>query len=244
VYEQFVRTVAMSPGSLDPSSRTRLTASGRAHRKLYRRVGCPNAISLQIAEIADVDRLYAPHTLGICERPAMPLHARGDPHTIATGSATERRAPILRHLGILISAVSVLMLGLLTPLATADAVYHSQHIALLPAEGSPLRSGFVENIHANGPNVYAHEIYVVAGAAPATTYMVTLHLFSDTACTDEIATIPTATFETNGNGNGVGQAEFTPEQAGSLRGGTFGIEWTVTGGTAEYQTACSTVMLD
>jgi hypothetical protein len=136
------------------------------------------------------------------------------------------------------------MLGVLTPLAAADGVYHSQHIALLPVGPSPLQSGFVENIHANGPNVYAHEIYLLAGAGPETTYIVTLHLFSDAGCTDEIATIPTATFLTNRNGNGVGQAEFTPEQAGSLRGGTFGIEWTLTGGTTAYQTACSTVMLD
>jgi hypothetical protein len=150
----------------------------------------------------------------------------------------------MRRLGITIGAVTLLMLGLLTPLAAADAVYHSQHIALHAVGTSPLHSGFVENIHANGPNVYAHEIYVLTGAAPATTYAVTLHLFSDTGCTDEIATIPTATFQTNSSGNGVGQAKFTPDQAGSLRGHTFGIEWTVTGGTNEYQTACSTVTLD
>ena len=117
----------------------------------------------------------------------------------------------MRRLGIAISAVTVLMLGLLTPLATADAVYHSQQIALAPVGTSPLQSGFVENIHANGPNVYAHELYILAGAAPTTTYAVTLHLFSDTGCTDEIATIPTATFQTNSHGNGVGQAEFTPD---------------------------------
>jgi hypothetical protein len=150
----------------------------------------------------------------------------------------------MRRLGITLGAVTVLMLGLLTPLAAADAVYHSQHIALHAVGTSPLHSGFVENIHANGPDVYAHEIYVLTGAAPATTYAVTLHLFSDTGCTDEIATIPTATFQTNRSGNGVGQAKFTPDQAGSLRDHTFGIEWTVTGGTNEYQTACSTVTLD
>ncbi len=39
------------------------------------------------------------------------------------------------------------------PLAAADAVYHSQHIALNPIGGASLRSGFVENIHTDGPQV-------------------------------------------------------------------------------------------
>src|SRR4029453_16622075 len=53
--------------------------------------------------------------------------------------------------------------------ANADAVYPSQHIPLHPIGTAPLRTGFVENIHANGPNVYAHEGYAVAGAAPRPT---------------------------------------------------------------------------
>lgn len=130
------------------------------------------------------------------------------------------------------------------PLATADAVYHSQHIALVPVGTSPLRTGFVENIHPNGPNVYAHEIYVLNGAAPDSTYAVTLHLFAGTSCTTQIAAIRTTTFQTNRAGNGVGQAEFTPSQVTPLRGGTYGIEWTITNGSDIYQTACSTVTLD
>ena len=41
--------------------------------------------------------------------------------------------------------------------ALADAVYHSHHYALSSVNGAPLRSGFVENIHVNGPNIAAHE---------------------------------------------------------------------------------------
>ena len=66
------------------------------------------------------------------------------------------------------------------PVASADRVYHSEHTALAPVGGAPLHNGFVQNIHPNGPNVFAHEIYVLNGAAPAVTYAVHLivHPFS------------------------------------------------------------------
>ena len=49
--------------------------------------------------------------------------------------------------------------ALLPPAAAADSVYHSEHLRLTPVAGAPLRSGFVENIKAEGPRVYAHEIF-------------------------------------------------------------------------------------
>ena len=52
-------------------------------------------------------------------------------------------------------------------------------------EDAPLRSMFVENIHANGPNVFAHEQYVVNGAEPNTTYDVVLTIsIGDPTCTN------------------------------------------------------------
>jgi hypothetical protein len=42
-------------------------------------------------------------------------------------------------------------------------------MALVPVAGAPLRSGFVQNIKAEGPHVYAHEIFVLNGAAPGAT---------------------------------------------------------------------------
>ena len=59
-----------------------------------------------------------------------------------------------------------ILVALPVTIANADAVYPSQHIPLHPVGTAPLTTGFVENIHANGPNVYAHEVYVVAGAVP------------------------------------------------------------------------------
>ena len=72
-----------------------------------------------------------------------------------------------------VAAVSLAAVGALAQSAAADAAYHTQHMELEPMGGAPLRSGFVQNIKANGPTIYAHEVYVLNGAAPRTTYTVT-----------------------------------------------------------------------
>ena len=64
----------------------------------------------------------------------------------------------------------------LVPAAAGDAVYHSQHVTLIPVAANEVGSGFVENIHANGPNVYAHEQYALKGALPSTDYVVWIHV--------------------------------------------------------------------
>ena len=90
----------------------------------------------------------------------------------------------------------------LAPSALADAVYHSAHIALTPVGASPLRSGFVENVHPNGPNVFAHEQYVLNGAVPNMTYKVTIHITSlaDTTCATPFLNLDTASLTTNAAG--------------------------------------------
>jgi len=130
--------------------------------------------------------------------------------------------------------------------ARADGVYHSQHVALSPIGGAPLRSGFVENIHADGPNVYAHEQYVVNGAEPDTTYQVVLMIFPlDTTCSSNPITIPTAVITTNAAGNGSADQVFTPADADGLRGLTVGGMWfLMTGNTTKYSTSCGTIHLD
>ena len=129
----------------------------------------------------------------------------------------------------------------------ADGVYHSTHYNLVAVNAAPLRSGFVENIHANGPIVYAHEQYVLNGAAPNTAYQVTLMIFpGDTTCSGApAATIPTATIQTNGDGNGVAYHVFTPADANGLHGATVGGFWTVSAGSSpDYRTGCATIVLD
>jgi hypothetical protein len=137
----------------------------------------------------------------------------------------------------------------LAPAALADAVYHSSHIALMPVGSAPLRSGFVENIHPNGPNVFAHEEYVLNGAKPNTTYTVTLHISPAPATTCTAAAIPitTATFTTNPAGNGTADAVITPStvQSAGLANSTIHAYWTIsTGGSVSYTTACQTIRLD
>jgi hypothetical protein len=132
------------------------------------------------------------------------------------------------------------------PLAPADAVYHSQHIGLNPIGGASLRSGFVENIHTDGPQVYAHELYVLNGAEPDTTYQVTLLLYPfDSSCLSGAVPIPTANFQTNVAGDGIGQFIFHPgDVPAALRGATHGIRWEVASESSTYGTACSSVTLD
>lgn len=132
--------------------------------------------------------------------------------------------------------------------ASADAVYHSEHLALSPVGNAPLRSGFVENIHADGPNVYAHEQYVLNGAAPNSSYQVVLMVFpTDTTCSSSSTSvdIPTATITTNAAGNGNAFHVFTPADADGLHGLTVGGMWVVmSGSTVAYETSCTTIHLD
>jgi hypothetical protein len=122
----------------------------------------------------------------------------------------------------------------------------SQQIPLASVGDAPLKSGFVENIHPNGPIVYAHEQYVVNGATPTTSYQVTILVFlTDTSCASTPLAIPTATLETTPNGNGVAEVVFTPEDADALRGASHGAIWQLSvDDTVVYQTACSVIVLD
>jgi hypothetical protein len=136
---------------------------------------------------------------------------------------------------------------ILVPTALGDAVYHSDHIALSPLGGASLRSGFVENIHPNGPIVFAHEEYVLNGAAPTTTYSVTLHISdaADTSCSSPLVSLTTATFSTNEAGNGTAEAVFSPGDVDGLHDSTVHGQWMISsGGTVEYVTACVSIQLD
>jgi hypothetical protein len=126
--------------------------------------------------------------------------------------------------------------------AGADAVYHTQHLELHGLAGAP-GSGSVVNIHANGPNVFAHEIYTLRQAVPGT-YEVSLHIFAASLdCTGAAQSFPTATLTTNAEGSAHADVKFTPEDAADLRGLTVSIKWTVSG-PATYSTDCTVVTLD
>lgn len=131
--------------------------------------------------------------------------------------------------------------------ATADAVYHSEHMTLEPVGNAPLRSGFVENIHPNGPKVYARERYVVNGARRNERYDVRLlvHLF-DTTCSNTPVTFATTPLTTNRSGNGSAQLVIRPEDVpAAVRNATHGVRWEIVrDGNLAYRTACTSVTLD
>ncbi|SRR5712691_2453783 len=134
------------------------------------------------------------------------------------------------------------------PVARAGQVFHTAHFPLHPVGSEPLRSGFVENAHANGPTIVAHEQYVLNGAQPATTCQVTLNIFvRDTTCAGSAGVVfPTAAITTNTAGNGSGDAFFLPSGVPSvLRNATHGFIYTVSDSSGvEYSSGCVVVTLD
>jgi len=146
----------------------------------------------------------------------------------------------MRH--ILVLAATVVLAAAFVATAAADRVYHTERLALSAVGGAP-GGGMVVNVHPNGPNVYAHEIYTLRHAVPGT-YQVSLNLFPTSLhCTGATTALPTAMLTTNATGNGRADVKFTPEDVASLRNMTFSISWTVAG-PATYVTACTVVTLD
>ncbi len=151
----------------------------------------------------------------------------------------------MRLFWIIVSTATVA--ALMPPVAAADRVYHSEHLRLTPMNGAPLRSGFVENIKAEGPMVYAHEIFHLNGARGTTTYTVTRNFFFlDPECSGQLA-FPSdvATLKTNVRGNARGDVFVRPSDVAGFEG-VHGVRWTVqdASGTIAYQTRCTAVTLD
>ena len=102
----------------------------------------------------------------------------------------------------------------------------------------------MENIHTNGPTVYAMERYALVDAVPGND-AVTPYLFADTSCTKGIGALRSVMFATNAVGNGVGDLRLPLSAVAGFHGATKGIIWRLAGDTgASYDTACSTVVLD
>jgi hypothetical protein len=146
------------------------------------------------------------------------------------------------------AAVATFVVAVLASPAAADRVYHSEHLALTPVGGAPRRSGFVENTKAQGPRIYAHEIFVVNGAVPNATYTVARNFFPfDPDCGGENGVFKTdvAILTTNASGNARGDAKITPTDVAGFEG-VHGVFWTVSNAanTVVYQTACTAVTLD
>jgi hypothetical protein len=151
---------------------------------------------------------------------------------------------VRRALAILVAAVAF---AVVAPAAAADSAYHTEKLALAAVGGAPLRSGFVLNIKANGPTIYAHEIYVLSGAVPGETYTVTNNFYfedPDCAGTDVFPT-DTAVITTGPRGNARGDVVFVPADVEGLEG-VHGVIWTIRDSDDDvvYRTTCTAVTLD
>jgi hypothetical protein len=147
---------------------------------------------------------------------------------------------------IIAIAGALFVLGALAPSASADRVYHSEHLAFAAVAGAPLRSGFVENIKAEGPRIYAREIIVLNGAAPNRTYSVTRDFYVlNPACPGSVTGPKVATLTTNAAGNGRTSVLVRPEDVAGFEG-VHGVRWSVRDATATalYRTECTAVTLD
>jgi hypothetical protein len=148
---------------------------------------------------------------------------------------------------VLALTISVFALAVIVPSAAADSVYHTEKLPLAAVGDGPLHSGFVLNIKAQGPTIYAHEVYVLNGATPHETYTVTNNFyFADPECIGtDVFLIDTAVMTTGPRGNARADMVIVPADVEGFEG-IHGVIWTVrdSNGDVAYQTSCTAVTLD
>lgn len=148
-----------------------------------------------------------------------------------------------------LALLSVLLSLVIAGPVAADAVYHTERLALA-AVGEAAGTGFVVNIHPNGPLHFAQERYALRDAEPNTTYSVSLIIdASALACPfPGLEIVMKAELTTNAAGNATAPADFFFTPGGippCLRNASFPIHWAVTlDGVLTHQTADTMVMLD
>ena len=144
-------------------------------------------------------------------------------------------------------AVGVVAASSATPAAAAPSP--ARHFSLAPVGGEPLGTGFVEVIHPDGPQVYAHHVYQLNGARSNQSYGVVVSIWtSNVECAGDPAfVLPAAVVVTNGSGNGQADVVFAPEllDALGLRGLAIGGNVTLLhDGSPAYTTGCRVIQLD
>jgi hypothetical protein len=155
-----------------------------------------------------------------------------------------RHIPRLLCLGV----VAIVALIAATP-AAADQVHHTTRSAFHAVGDAPLRSGFIANIHANGPNVFAHEVYTLNGALPNTTLQVVAHVyFDDLNCggTPNVS-LPVGELTTNRAGNATDDIVLSLEAANALgfRNATGADRWEILlDGEVVYESDCTLAIAD
>jgi hypothetical protein len=149
---------------------------------------------------------------------------------------------------LVVPVTLILVLGVFSGSpARADSTFHTERIALMPVNGAPLHTGFVVDIHTNGPVNYALERYVLVGAMPNTSYQVVTWVYSDSSCSTPLLpfALLDATLQTNVAGNGEAGHALSPAGVDGFSGMTLYLVWQVLqGGSVAYQSGCITVPLD
>jgi hypothetical protein len=133
-------------------------------------------------------------------------------------------------------------------LAAAEP-FPAQHFELTSLGGEPLRGGFVEVAHPDGPRVFARHVYQLNGARRHASYDVAIAIWtSSLACAGAPDfVLPAAVLVTNDAGNGLANVTFPPEllSALGLRGLTIGGTVTLArDGSPAYTTGCRINRLD
>jgi hypothetical protein len=143
--------------------------------------------------------------------------------------------------------IAITFLGLISATAHAEP-FPAQHLALAAMGAEPLRTGFVEVIHPEGPEVYAHQLYALNGASPHESYLVVISIWTSslTCSGGSIVEIPAALMVTNASGNGRSDVVFTPEMVSGLRNLTISATVTLlkAGTSPAYTTGCRVLELD
>jgi hypothetical protein len=151
-----------------------------------------------------------------------------------------RRALALLAVGVVAASSATLAAAVPSP---------AQNFPLVPLTDEPLREGFVEVIHPDGPQVYAHHVYQLNGARSDQSYEIVISIWtSNLVCAaDPTFVLPAGVVDTNPSGNGEADVVFAPEllDALGLRGLAIGGNVTLFhDGSPVYTTGCRTIQLD
>jgi hypothetical protein len=127
--------------------------------------------------------------------------------------------------------------------ATADRFFHTAHLDLTPIGDAPLRSGFINDVHTQGVQIGAQELYVLNGALPNTTYSVALWIYargSGSCAGAPLRMFTTESITTNDAGNGEVQHTFPANPNAPPPGlAPTPIKWVVSlNGVPQYETGC------
>jgi hypothetical protein len=145
---------------------------------------------------------------------------------------------------ILVPAFLAAAFFALATAALADQAFHTLKVPLSAVGDAPLRSGWISDIHANGPIIGAHEEYHLNGGTPHTTYQVVIQFYPGvTGCpSGAVVALPTAQLTTNAAGNGNADWVFPGGPPGPVTQNS--AIWQLVGpdGVA-YQTDCQLVLI-